>query len=788
LEIYSVWERYSLYIFICELGIWFIVANKFLTHNISLSLKPLFPKLIKSPTSDKKKKAKKVIDSSEEEEEEEEDDADLDDYLEQMKKRRAEAMGNGGNDDTKGKKKAKPTKAASKKKAPPRKKYVDSSDSDDDEVMKDVESNDDDSDDDFQPTKKQQESDSEEDEEVVEVQPKKKKPKASPKTSPKRKPTAPNKKKTSPKKESEQPNGPPKYHPPSSKLSSHIPYLETQITKSHETKSDLPKLPNDNPNFSDIEFTPGCLSGLTFVFSGILSTNDVATTATNTAMAINSPTKGEYYINRSLDCSNINCELSRDTATDIIKILGGKVTTSVSGKTDYLVCGNILEDGRQLEEGSKYRKCMELWSGWKDKWRKEYTGEESSSDDDSDSDDEGDKKKKKPAKKKKLTAAQLKAKDPDTLVEVIRGIYEFYGLVTYLSEWKKGTLPEGERMELEARQRAQQAGEKKEAAAPVVGVKKEEVKMEAKAPANPYANKAPPANPYANKAPPANPYAAKSSGGPVNPYAKKAPPANPYANKASSTNPYASKSSTFSSGNPYASKPADAAVKTENGGNINHPGSGKELRENSLWADKYAPSSSMEILGNADSVNKLKKWLREWESKFINPKVKVKGLTGSNGPWKAALLSGPPGIGKWLCWNVCSYHVHILTNTYSLYPSLHSTLQTGKTTTATLVARESGRDVLELNASDARSKKALSNALGDVTGSQVLSFDNMGDKKNKKKAPIQKRCIIMDEVDGMGAGDRSGMSELIQMIKKSKVPIVSIHMMLVRVLYRLIVM
>ena len=118
--------------------------------------------------------------------------------------------------------------------------------------------------------------------------------------------------------------------------------------------------------------------------------------------------------------------------------------------------------------------------------------------------------------------------------------------------------------------------------------------------------------------------------------------------------------------------------------------------------------------------------------------------------------------------------MHILTNTYSLYPSLHSTLQTGKTTTATLVARESGRDVLELNASDARSKKALSNALGDVTGSQVLSFDNMG-KKNKKKAPIQKRCIIMDEVDGMGAGDRSGMSELIQMIKKSKVPIVSRH-------------
>ncbi len=32
----------------------------------------------------------------------------------------------------------------------------------------------------------------------------------------------------------------------------------------------------------------------------------------------------------------------------------------------------------------------------------------------------------------------------------------------------------------------------------------------------------------------------------------------------------------------------------------------------------------------------------------------------------------------------------------------------------------------------------------------------------------------MDEVDGMGAGDRSGMSELIQMIKKSKTPIICI--------------
>ena len=128
--------------------------------------------------------------------------------------------------------------------------------------------------------------------------------------------------------------------------------------------------------------------------------------------------------------------------------------------------------------------------------------------------------------------------------------------------------------------------------------------------------------------------------------------------------------------------------------------------------------------------------LNRWEDIFNTPKAQGKTFSSPNGPWKAALLSGPPGIGK--------------------------------TTTATLVAKESGRDLLELNASDARSKKALSESLGDVTGSQVLNFKGGGSKTAKK------RCIIMDEVDGMGAGDRSGMAELIKMIKSSKVPIICI--------------
>mmetsp|Transcript_2516 Transcript_2516/g.4462 ORF Transcript_2516/g.4462 Transcript_2516/m.4462 type:complete len:161 (+) Transcript_2516:970-1452(+) len=48
---------------------------------------------------------------------------------------------------------------------------------------------------------------------------------------------------------------------------------------------------------------------------------------------------------------------------------GGRVTTTVSGKTDYLVVGSILEDGRAVEEGSKFKRCVGIWEAWSDKWR-----------------------------------------------------------------------------------------------------------------------------------------------------------------------------------------------------------------------------------------------------------------------------------------------------------------------------------------------------------------------------------------------------------------------------------
>jgi replication factor C subunit 1 len=132
-----------------------------------------------------------------------------------------------------------------------------------------------------------------------------------------------------------------------------------------------------------------------------------------------------------------------------------------------------------------------------------------------------------------------------------------------------------------------------------------------------------------------NPYATQQK--PVNPYAKAAAPTNPYAkSRTSPANPYAKKTTTTSA--PALDvKPAATATSKS-----------KPVQINALWADKYAPSNSKEILGNADSVTKLFNWLRNWEDQFNNPKKKTKSISGPNGPWKAALLSGPPGIGEYV--------------------------------------------------------------------------------------------------------------------------------------------
>lgn len=79
---------------------------------------------------------------------------------------------------------------------------------------------------------------------------------------------------------------------------------------------------------------------------------------------------------------------------------------------------------------------------------------------------------------------------------------------------------------------------------------------------------------------------------------------------------------------------------------------------------------------------------------------------------------------------------------------------------------QAGYDVLELNASDARSKKKMTSVLNSAVNCNAINFSGNINTK---------RVVIMDEVDGMGGNeDRGGVQELIKIIKESHVPIICI--------------
>jgi len=104
-------------------------------------------------------------------------------------------------------------------------------------------------------------------------------------------------------------NQPPKFHPPSSQLLEHIDIHNStaRVAAPVHIQSTLPALPNDSSFFTSLDttMTPHCLIGLTFCFTGILSTNDDVTRLTNAQVSVASPSKADYYRNRRYDTAAV---------------------------------------------------------------------------------------------------------------------------------------------------------------------------------------------------------------------------------------------------------------------------------------------------------------------------------------------------------------------------------------------------------------------------------------------------------------------------------------------------
>ncbi|XP_065843893.1 replication factor C subunit 1-like isoform X2 [Oscarella lobularis] len=198
-----------------------------------------------------------------------------------------------------------------------------------------------------------------------------------------------------------------------------------------------------------------------------------------------------------------------------------------------------------------------------------------------------------------------------------------------------------------------------------------------------------------------------------------------------------SKRSKYSKMGPSPKKPKMEKIEEESpsfGGDVVLSGD----HGSALLVDKYKPKSTKEIIGqqgDKSNVKKLMKWIKNWND--VNVRKTGRRFREDGSMFKAALLSGPPGVGK--------------------------------TTSASLVCKEAGYSFIEFNASVTRNKKTLEGALLDALGTHDIGNLIKGDSSGVKQA------VIMDEVDGMsGNEDRGGIGELIALIKSSLVPIICI--------------
>ena len=126
------------------------------------------------------------------------------------------------------------------------------------------------------------------------------------------------------------------------------------------------------------------------------------------------------------------------------------------------------------------------------------------------------------------------------------------------------------------------------------------------------------------------------------------------------------------------------------------------------WVEKYRAESFEDIKGQEFAIDKVKLFLRNFPRK------------------KALILYGAPG--------------------------------TGKTSLAYAIAAELDAEILELNASDLRDKKKVSEIIGEASLQKSLFHKT--------------KIILVDEVDGISAKDKGGLAELLGIIEKTNFPVI----------------
>ncbi|KHN97907.1 ATPase, AAA-type, core [Metarhizium album ARSEF 1941] len=181
-----------------------------------------------------------------------------------------------------------------------------------------------------------------------------------------------------------------------------------------------------------------------------------------------------------------------------------------------------------------------------------------------------------------------------------------------------------------------------------------------------------------------------------------------------------------------ANKPLDVPAETDMPlRSIEAPVVGKEPRKSLLWTEKYRARKFVDLCGDDSTNRQVLRWLKRWDPVVFPGQTKarpvitrrpgVKQQTEEEKPHrKILMLTGPPGLGK--------------------------------TTLAHVCAKQAGYEVLEVNASDDRSRDVVRNRIRTSLGTEsvkTVTNNKAGDGSRKVAKPV---CVIVDEVDGVTSG------------------------------------